>query len=270
MPSSADITGWTLVSGTTYSQAAAYGTVTLNTATGALTSTLDTTNAATNALGFAVHVPDDVSVSSYGTHRAPPSFPTRRSSDLTNDLPTISQVAPTVTLVEAGVGPGNTAVAGTGTAGATLTIGDPDTGDTASFDLTGWTLVSGATYSQAVAYGNVTLNTATGALTYTLDNTKAATNALGFGVHVTDDVTVTTNDTHGASAAQTVTFHIDGTNDLPTISQVAPTVTPVKATLALHDALPICTGTAGATLTIGDPDTGDTASFDLTGWTLVS
>src|SRR5207244_2877668 len=247
-------TGWTLVSGTTYSQAAAYGTVTLNTATGALTYTLDNTKAATNALGFGVHVTDDVTVTTNDTHGASAAQTVTFHIDGTNDLPTISQVAPTVTLVEAGVGPGNTAVAGTGTAGATLTIGDPDTGDTASFDLTGWTLVSGTTYSQAAAYGTVTLNTATGALTYTLDNTKAATNALGFGVHVTDDVTVTTNDTHGASAAQTVTFHIDGTNDLPTISQVAPTVTLVEAGVGPGNTAVAGTGTAHVRPTVTRPD----------------
>jgi len=44
----------------------------------------------------------------------------------TNDLPTIITTAPSATLVEAGVGPGNTPVAGTSTSSATLTIGDPD------------------------------------------------------------------------------------------------------------------------------------------------
>src|SRR5437667_428575 len=114
------------------------------------------------------------------------------------------------------------------------------------------------------------MNTATSALTYTIDNTKAATNALGFGVHVTDDVTVTTNDTHGASAAQTVTFHIDGTNDLPTISQVAPTLTLVEAGVGPGNTAVAGTGTAAATLSILSLHAALPISFDLTGWTLVS
>jgi len=49
-------------------------------------------------------------------------------------------------------------------------------------------------------YGSVQLDTSTGILTYTLNNNNAATNALGVGASVTDPFTITTVDTHGASA----------------------------------------------------------------------
>src|SRR4029077_4713502 len=111
-------------------------------------------------------------------------------------------------------------------------------------------------FTKTGIYGSASLNTSTGVLTYTLSNTDPDTNKLGVGAHVTDDFTVTTLDTHGASAAQTVTFHIDGTNDLPTISQVAPTVPLVEAGVGPGNAAVAGTDTASATLTIGDPDTG--------------
>jgi len=82
------------------------------------------------------------------------------------------------------------------TSSATLTIGDPDSGDTASFDVSGWTLVSGTLYSHSGTYGSVQLDTSTGILTYTLNNNNAATNALGVGASVTDPFTIT----HGRHA----------------------------------------------------------------------
>src|SRR5206468_2472447 len=107
-------------------------------------------------------------------------------------------------LVEAGVNASNNPVAGTSTATITVSKSDVDTGDTASFSTTGWVLVSGTTYSKAGTYGSVQLDTATGVLTYTLDNSKAATNALAAGASASDSFSVTVTDTKSGSATQNV------------------------------------------------------------------
>ncbi len=59
------------------------------------------------------------------------------------------------------------------------------------------------------------IDSATGAWTYTLDNTLAATQGLNEGDSVTQLYTVTVTDENGATDTQTVTITITGTNDAP-------------------------------------------------------
>src|SRR5204863_8069810 len=93
-----------------------------------------------------------------------PTFPTRRSSDLTatevvtltitgtNDAPMITTAAgqDAGAVSEAGVNPGNTAFAGTPSASGTLTSSDVDHGATGSWNV-----------STTSTYGACTINAAT-------------------------------------------------------------------------------------------------------------
>src|SRR5262249_37557666 len=85
---------------------------------------------------------------------------------------------------------------------------------------------------------------------YQLDNNDADTNKLGVGASVTDDFTVTTNDTHGASANTSVSFAITGTND-------APHITSTNA-FSIDE-----NSTAVTTVTASDVDQGDNATFSI-------
>src|SRR5436305_63890 len=116
-------------------------------------------------------------------------------------------------------------------------------------------------------YCAVQLNTEKEVLTYTLNNADPDTNVLGVGASVSDPFTITSIDTHGASAATTVSFAITGTNDLPTISATAPSAILIEARVGRGRAPSVGASSSNATLTIGDPDTGDTASYDISGWT---
>lgn len=89
----------------------------------------------------------------------------------------------------------------------TLTINDPNPGDTVTFDaktLTG-------------TYGVFTVNES-GVWTYTLDNDAAHIQGLNEGEVVSEVFTVFAVDEHGAKTSQQVTVNITGTNDIPKIS----------------------------------------------------
>lgn len=68
-------------------------------------------------------------------------------------------------------------------------------------------------------YGTFTLNKASGAWTYKLDN--AAHQALAEGEHHTETLLVTVTDEHGAKTTQQVTVEVEGTNDKPVITSSA-------------------------------------------------
>ena len=61
---------------------------------------------------------------------------------------------------------------------------------------------------------------ATGIWTYTLDNTLAATQALKEDQTVTQQYTVRVTDDFGAYVDQTVTVTINGTNDVPVVTNL--------------------------------------------------
>ena len=54
-----------------------------------------------------------------------------------------------------------------------------------------------------------------GAWTYTLDNSRAATQALAQGQHATDTFTVQVADQYGATDTTTINIDVVGTNDAP-------------------------------------------------------
>jgi large repetitive protein len=106
-------------------------------------------------------------------------------------------------VLEAG-GVANAAI-GTPSTGGTLTITDPDTGE-AQFQ---------APASLNGSFGSFTFDPATGAWTYTLDNSRAATQALNTGDTVTDTLSVTSAD---GGSSQTITVTVGGANDAAVIT----------------------------------------------------
>jgi VCBS repeat-containing protein len=137
-----------------------------------------------------------------------------------NDAPTLDVSAPSATLVEAG-GIDN-AIGGTTSATVSLSKADPD-GSIPSFDISqlsnnGWT-VSDATFTKIGTYGSASFDTSTGLITYTLDNSAAATQALAAGTAVTENlglIQVTDGSLTALSSAISLTIH--GANDAPTIT----------------------------------------------------
>ena len=123
--------------------------------------------------------------------------------------PTLSAGAPSAALVEAAAG-----VAGVATSVVHLSKADPD--GVASYDTAGWTALGGGAFGQAAAHGSVVLDTVADTLTYQLDNSLAATDALAGGQAVSDSVTVTVVESSGTLTASTqVAFGITGSNDAP-------------------------------------------------------
>ncbi|MBR0712318.1 beta strand repeat-containing protein, partial [Bradyrhizobium liaoningense] len=251
--------GWaTGDGGATYTKTGTYGTATLTTASGVVSYALDNNDTDTNALAGGASVSDDFTVfvkdGSTGTASTAVNFAITGS----NDNPTVSAGAQSVPLVEAGVG-----TAGTANASIALTKGDFDTGDAASYDgaaLTsdGWaTGDGGATYTKTGTYGTATLTTASGVVSYALDNNDTDTNALAGGASVSDDFTVFVKDGSTGTASTAVNFAITGSNDNPMVTAGAQSVPLVEAGVGT-------TGTANASiaLTKGDFDTGDAASYD--------
>ncbi|HEX8302688.1 Ig-like domain-containing protein [Sphingomonas sp.] len=126
----------------------------------------------------------------------------------TNDLPVVTSNAAAAagSVVEAG-----SSVAGTATATGALASSDVDTGATASWSGT----VNGT-------YGSFAISAA-GVWTYTLDNSRAATEALAPGQTVTETFTATVTDDKGGTAQQTITIQVAGSEDnrAPTAADVS-------------------------------------------------
>ncbi len=116
----------------------------------------------------------------------------------TNDSPVVTSgaAAASGSVVEAG-----SSVAGIATAGGTLTSSDADAGASAV-----WSGSSNGTY------GSFAID-AQGVWTYTLDDSRAATGALAPGQIVVESFTATVTDEHGATAQQTITIQITGSED---------------------------------------------------------
>ena len=123
----------------------------------------------------------------------------------------------------------------------TLTINDPNSGDTVTFDaktLTG-------------TYGTFTVD-ANGVWTYTLDNDASHIQGLNEGELVSEVFTVFAVDDHGAKTSQQVTVNITGTND-------APTITGKNTGVVTEEPGSKISGTA----VVADVDIGDTSTLSV-------
>src|SRR5436305_2322955 len=172
------------------------------TTTGAWTYSLDNTRAATQGLIAGQTVHDTLSVSSTDGTATQIIDVTVTGS---NDNATIAGTATGAVTEAGGV---NNATAGTPTANGTLTVTDVDAGQA----------VFATPPSLAGTYGTFTVNTTTGAWTYTLDNTRAATQSLIAGHTVHDTLSVSSND---GTATQSIDVTVTGSNDNATIGGTA-------------------------------------------------
>ena len=67
-------------------------------------------------------------------------------------------------------------------------------------------------------YGSITIDAKSGQWTYTLDNSRDATQQLVEGAPVSESFTVQVTDEHGATAIKTIVITVNGTNDAPVVS----------------------------------------------------
>lgn len=138
-----------------------------------------------------------------------------------NNPPAVTAGPQSQDLMEVGIERISGRVAGNASATIQLTKEDPDAGDVVSYDdaalkTGGWmTNDDGVTYTKTGTYGLATLTTATGVVSYQLDNANNQTNALATGDSVTDDFTVYVKDGSTGTASTTVSFLIKGTDDSP-------------------------------------------------------
>ncbi|KQN48786.1 hypothetical protein ASE98_05205 [Pseudomonas sp. Leaf48] len=180
------------------STAGNYGTLALDALTGNWVYTLDNSRTATQALAAGQKVHDSFVATVTDNHGAI----TQQTVDIVitgaNDLPVIS---------------GSSAAAVTeddtqSVVGGTLTHADADTGDIFS-----WSLVDGNG-----TYGALTFDTSTGIWNYSLDNSRAATQALAAGERHTETFTVRGVDGAGKPVNQVISIEANGSNDNPGIS----------------------------------------------------
>jgi VCBS repeat-containing protein len=128
-----------------------------------------------------------------------------------NDSPVITNGASARagSVIEAGNLANGTLVTGTAVATGTLTASDVDTGATQTWSLVG---------TPSATYGTMSINSSSGAWTYTLDNTLSATQALAQGTVVYQTYTARVMDDKGAYADQTITVTVNGTNYMPILT----------------------------------------------------
>jgi len=124
------------------------------------------------------------------------------------DVPVIAGGDQSGTVIEEGNLDDGTVVAGTPVASASFTATDGD-GDTLTWSVLG---------TPNTTYGAFSLDPATGAWTYTLNNALPATQALNEGDSIPLTYDVQVSDGNGGTATRTVTITITGTNDQPVTS----------------------------------------------------
>ncbi|MBT9475385.1 VCBS domain-containing protein [Polaromonas sp.] len=133
------------------------------------------------------------------------------------------------------------------------TLGDPSAaGDLDVSDVDAGQAVFAAPASLSGTYGDFTFVAATGAWTYTLDNDRAATQALNGSAPATDTLTVNSLD---GTASRTITVNVAGTNDAPVVTSSA--VGSVNENTA--------TSTVVYAATASDADAGDSVTWSLSG-----
>ncbi|MBO1907986.1 tandem-95 repeat protein [Microvirga sp. 3-52] len=122
-----------------------------------------------------------------------------------NDGPVITGGDQSGAVIEEGNLDNGVVVAGKPSATGSFTATDVES------DALTWTVVG----TPDATYGAFSINPATGAWTYTLDNTLPATQALNEGDSVPLTYSVQVNDGAGGTATRTITITITGTNDSP-------------------------------------------------------
>lgn len=188
-----------------------FGTLVINENTGAYTYTLDNSNPTVDALGVGQSTTDVFTYTlTDGTDTD--------TADLTitingqNNLPVATVDARTLT---------EDSVTDTATGNA-ITDVTPDSdidGDVLSVSAitgpNGTSVDNGVTFSIEGVYGTMEINKTSGAYTYTLDNTRSATQGLDTGDVQTEVFNYTINDGQNGTDTSTITVTVNGSNDAP-------------------------------------------------------
>ncbi|WP_234461617.1 beta strand repeat-containing protein [Stutzerimonas stutzeri] len=237
-----------------------YGDFVLDTTTGVWTYTLDNTLTATQALKegeevtqtYVARVTDD-----FGAYVDQTVTITITGS---NDVPLVTNSVGALagSITEAGHLDDGTVATGTASATGTLSATDIDTDGTQTWGVQG---------TPSTAYGTFAIDAATGAWTYTLDNTLAATQALKEGEEVTQTYTARVTDDFGAYIDQVVTITITGSNDVPVVSNAVEALAGSVSEAGHLDDGTVAAGTASATGTLSatDIDTDATQTWGVQG-----
>lgn len=181
-----------------------YGVFTIDSATGAWTFDLNNSLAITQSLQEGESVQETFMVSATDAAGNSSQHPVVVTILGTNDAPVITTAAgqDMGQVKEAGVDANGNAVAGTQVATGQASSSDVDDDATAT-----WAGNANGTY------GSFAINPETGAWTYTLDDSRATTQALSQGNHAFETFEITVTDDKGAVATQTVSIRVDGTAD---------------------------------------------------------
>ncbi|MCX5938461.1 MAG: VCBS domain-containing protein, partial [Cyanobium sp. LacPavin_0920_WC12_MAG_62_9] len=253
--------GWTSSGSGDYIKSGSYGNATFSLNNGVVTYTLDNSANATQSLTAGQSASD-----SFGSIQVTDGSATTLSNALvfsitgSNDVPVVANaaLAREGTVVEAGHLDNGTASAGTTSVSGTLAASDVDSGATRTWSIAG---------TPSTTYGAIAINSSTGVWTYALDNTKAATQALKEGQSVNETFTARVTDDFGAYVDQTITVSVNGTNDVPTVTNSA-TALSGSVTEAGHldnGTVVAGTGSVTGTLSASDVDTGATRSWSISG-----
>ena len=195
----------------------AYGTVYVNSASGAYTYVPD--NTAINALAAGNNPTDVFALTVTDISGGVASTPLIISLTGANDAPTLTASLTAASYVDTTAADTFNPVAGH------LTGQDVDSA-TLSYGISGGvgaasTVRAGYNLAQAGAYGTVYLNSASGAYLFVPDD--AAINALlPGGTPVSDNFTLSVSDGSGGTASQALTIGVTGANDASVISGVVP------------------------------------------------
>ncbi len=231
----------------------AYGTLTVNTSTGAYnfapnSAAIEALDAGENpVLEFTVTVSD-----SDGPDVTQPYTITLTGAD---DAPTLAAVAPgSIAEVDQSSSTTSAGLAGT------LAGADVD-GETLTYGIVGGTVAAGVS-TLVSAYGTLTVNTSTGA--YNFAPNAAAIEALDAGENPVLNFTVTVSDSDGPDVTQPYTISLTGADDAPTLAAVAPgSIAEVDQSSSTTSA-----GLAG-TLAGADVD-GETLTYGIVGGTVAA
>ncbi|AGS22437.1 VCBS domain-containing protein [Rhizobium etli] len=189
-----------------------YGSFTFDAASGSWSYTLDNNRAATQALNQGDAVSDTLSVSSLDGTASHNIVVAITGANDAASIVVDATVTDDRATVEAGA-----AGSGDPSASGKLTVSDVDDGEA----------VFAAPASLNGIYGSFTFNAASGSWTYTLDNNRAATQALNQGDAVSDTLSVSSLD---GTASHNIVVAITGANDAASIV-VDATVTDDRATV---------------------------------------
>lgn len=127
-------------------------------------------------------------------------------------------------VTESGMLDSNTSVTGKAIATGNVLTNDESGTTVVGFTYKGQTYPAGT--SVPTTYGSIIID-AQGNYTYQLDNMNPATQALKQGESVLDQITYTVADAGGNQSTAELNITVNGTNDVPNITQIEPAIIPV-------------------------------------------